>query len=83
MKKTLYQFAQNFTDSAKDLAPIVLVIAFFQIIVIQQPIPNIDNIIIGAGFVLIGLTLLKKAPSLGYWFFLLLLDLAPQLPSQI
>ena len=65
MKKTLYQFAQNFTDSAKDLAPIVLVIAFFQIIVIQQPIPNIDNIIIGAGFVLIGLTLFIHGLKLG------------------
>jgi len=65
MKKTLYQFAHNLTDSAKDLAPIVLVIAFFQIIVIQQPIPNIDNIIIGAGFVLIGLTLFIHGLKLG------------------
>ncbi|MDC0407342.1 DUF1538 domain-containing protein [Candidatus Thioglobus sp.] len=65
MKKTLYQFAHNLTDSAKDLAPIVLVIAFFQIIVIQQPIPNIDNIIIGAGFVLIGLTFFIHGLKLG------------------
>lgn len=65
MKKTLYQFAHNLTDSAKDLAPIVLVIAFFQIIVIQQPIPNIDNIIIGAGSVLIGLTLFIHGLKLG------------------
>ena len=65
MKKTLYQFAHNLTDSAKDLAPIVLVIAFFQIIVIQQPIPNIDNIITGAGFVLIGLTLFIHGLKLG------------------
>ena len=65
MKKTLYQFVHNLTDSAKDLAPIVLVIAFFQIIVLQQPIPNMDNIIIGAGFVLIGLTLFMHGLKLG------------------
>ena len=65
MKKTLYLFAHNLTDSAKDLAPIVLVIAFFQIIVLQQPIPNMDNIIIGAGFVLIGLTLFMHGLKLG------------------
>lgn len=65
MKKTLYQFAKNLVDSAKDLAPIVLVIAFFQIVVLKQSIPNMNDIIIGTGFVLIGLTLFMHGLKLG------------------
>ena len=65
MKKTLQQFAGNLTDSAKDLAPIVLVVAFFQIVVLHQPIPNLEGIILGTGFVLIGLTLFMHGLKLG------------------
>lgn len=65
MKKILYQFANNLTDSAKDLLPIVLVIAFFQIVVLRQPLANMDNILLGAGFVLIGLTLFMQGLKLG------------------
>jgi hypothetical protein len=36
MKKILKVFGHNLLDSAKDLAPIVLVIGFFQLIVLQQ-----------------------------------------------
>ncbi len=44
-------------DSLRDLAPIVIVIAFFQIVVIQQPFPNLGNIIVGLACVLVGLAL--------------------------
>ncbi|HIF47388.1 DUF1538 domain-containing protein [Candidatus Thioglobus sp.] len=65
MRKTLYQFSNNLIDSAKDLAPIVLVIAFFQIVVLQQAIPNLEGIIVGSGFILIGLTLFMHGLKLG------------------
>ena len=65
MRKTLYQFSNNLIDSAKDLAPIVLVIAFFQIVVLQQAIPNLEGIIVGSGFILIGLTLFMLGLKLG------------------
>lgn len=65
MKKTLWQFIGNLTDSAKDLAPIVAVVAFFQIIVLQQNIPNLGNIMVGALFVLLGLTLFIYGLKLG------------------
>ncbi|WP_428085950.1 DUF1538 family protein [Candidatus Thioglobus sp.] len=65
MKKILYQFANNFVDSAKDLLPIVLVIGFFQVIVLQQNIPNLNNILIGTGFVFLGLTLFMQGLKLG------------------
>lgn len=44
-------------NSIKDLLPIIVVISFFQLVVLQQPLPDLTQIIIGTGFVLIGLTL--------------------------
>jgi len=44
-------------NSARDLLPIVLVIGFFQLAVLQQPIPNLGDILLGSLFVVIGLAL--------------------------
>jgi hypothetical protein len=65
MQKVFQQFLKNLLNSAKDLIPIVLVIAFFQGIVLQQPIPNLADILIGTGFVLLGLTLFVYGLKLG------------------
>jgi hypothetical protein len=43
--------------SVRDLAPILLVVAFFQLVVLQQPVPNLVDLIVGTLFVLLGLTL--------------------------
>lgn len=42
--------------SMRDLAPIVLVIAFFQFFVLQQPLENVFSILVGVFFVVLGLT---------------------------
>ena len=42
--------------SLRDLAPIIAVILFFQFLVLQQPLPNIAQILIGVVFVVMGLT---------------------------
>nr|WP_083939948.1 DUF1538 domain-containing protein [Grimontia sedimenti] len=42
--------------SLKDLLPIILVIGFFQIIVLQQPLPDSLSILIGLVLVVMGLT---------------------------
>ncbi|HDY83773.1 MAG: DUF1538 domain-containing protein [Gammaproteobacteria bacterium] len=42
--------------SVRDLLPIVLVIVFFQFAVLQQPLPNIGQILLGVLFVIMGLT---------------------------
>ena len=47
-------------DSALSLLPIVLVIAFFQLVVLQQPIPRLGEILRGAVLVLVGLALFVK-----------------------
>lgn len=52
-------------DSARDLLPIVLVIAFFQFVVLQQPIPHLSDILLGTLFVVLGLTLFVRGLNLG------------------
>jgi len=42
--------------SLRDLAPIILVIAFFQIFVLQQPPDNVASLLTGTLFVVLGLT---------------------------
>lgn len=42
--------------SLRDLLPIVLVILFFQLIVLQQPLPDVGQLLLGVVFVILGLT---------------------------
>lgn len=42
--------------SFRDLLPILLVVAFFQLVVLQQPIPALLDLMIGTFLVLLGLT---------------------------
>jgi hypothetical protein len=44
-----------FGGTLRDLAPIVLIVAFFQLAVLRQPVDNLPEIAIGFLFVLIGL----------------------------
>jgi hypothetical protein len=65
MNYVLRKLASNLLDSCKDLLPIVLVVAFFQIIVLDQPIPELGNILLGGLSVLIGLTFFVSGLRLG------------------
>ena len=56
MISTLKKLAQAMLGSLRDLLPIVLVILFFQFAVLQQPLPNIAQILTGVLFVVLGLT---------------------------
>jgi hypothetical protein len=47
---------RSMLGSLRDLAPIIIVIGFFQFVVLQQPIPNLADLIIGVVCVLLGLT---------------------------
>lgn len=49
-------FFKSLIGSCKDLLPIVLVIAFFQFAVLQQPLPNLGDILLGLILVVLGLT---------------------------
>ena len=52
-------------SSARDLLPIVVVIGFFQLVVLQEPIPNLSEILVGTLFVMIGLALFVKGLEMG------------------
>ena len=53
----LTPMARRIVDSLRDLAPIILVIAFFQIVVLRQPFPDLGNVVIGLACVVVGLAL--------------------------
>jgi len=52
-------------DSFRDLLPIIIVIGFFQLVVLQQPIPNLERLLMGTLMVLIGLTLFIRGLEMG------------------
>ena len=52
-------------ESLRDLLPIIVVIGFFQVAILQQPIPNFGEIALGIVFVVIGLTLFVQGLNMG------------------
>lgn len=49
----------------RDLLPIIAVVAFFQIVVIQQPFPNLEEILTGVVLVMFGLALFLQGLQMG------------------
>jgi hypothetical protein len=56
MNHQIFVFLKALLGSCKDLLPIILVIAFFQFAVLQQPMPNVGDILVGLALVVLGLT---------------------------
>jgi len=56
VKTAVLKLLKAMMGSLRDLLPIILVIAFFQLIVLQQPIPNLIDLLIGTFLVMLGLT---------------------------
>jgi len=63
--KLLLKTGAKLRAAFTDLLPIVLVVGFFQIVVLQQPFPDFANILIGLGFVVFGLMLFIEGLKLG------------------
>ena len=61
----LQAMRRSILGSARDLAPIVLVIGFFQLVVLRQPFPHLGNALIGLGMVLVGLAFFVRGLELG------------------
>lgn len=61
----MLQIIRPFLDSFRDLLPIILVIGFFQLLVLQQPIPELGKIVTGVVMVVIGLTLFIRGLEMG------------------
>lgn len=56
MKSLFEKLFKAMLGSLRDLLPIVVVILFFQFAVLQQPLPNIAQLLVGVVFVVLGLT---------------------------
>ncbi len=65
MKRLLIAFLESLLESVRDLTPIIAVIAFFQLVVLQQPLPNLINLLVGVALVVLGLTLFVHGLKLG------------------
>ncbi len=57
MIQSLRSLAGLITGTSRDLAPIVLVVTFFQVAVLNQPLPNLVDTLIGLLLVMFGLGL--------------------------
>ncbi len=65
MWKQIADFWHVLRGSIRDLAPIILVIGFFQLVVLRQPIPNLGDLVMGTLLVLLGLTLFVRGLDMG------------------
>ncbi len=54
-----------FVGSTRDLAPLILVIVFFQAAVLRQPFPDLENVLVGLVFVIVGLGLFVQGLEMG------------------
>lgn len=57
--------AKKLWISFKDLLPIIIVITFFQIIVLRQPLPDFGEVIFGGVLVIVGLMLFVQGLEMG------------------
>lgn len=65
MIKLLHGLLRTLGDSVRDLAPIFIVIAVFQLLVLRQPLPDVWGLLGGAVLVVVGLTLFVQGLELG------------------
>ncbi len=56
---------QKLKDAFTDLLPIILVITFFQIVVLKQPLPQMGEVLFGAFLVVAGLSLFVQGLEMG------------------
>lgn len=65
MRLLFSDFLQSLLESIRDLAPIVIVIAVFQIFILKQPISNLASLISGLLMVIVGLALFVRGLEMG------------------
>ncbi len=65
MTSAISGFFKLLVGSLRDLLPIVLTVAFFQVFVLRQPFPDLDQVLVGLVFVVVGLTLFIQGLEMG------------------
>ncbi len=61
----LRAIGQPLLSSLRDLAPIIVVIAFFQLAVLRQPLPDLERLLVGTLLVAAGLALFVRGLEMG------------------
>jgi hypothetical protein len=65
MKKILLRSLHKVKTAFFDLVPIIAVVMFFQLVVLQQPFPNLVNVLIGLVLVVFGLMFFVEGLEIG------------------
>ena len=65
LKNHILLLIKKLKVSLLDLVPIIVVVVFFQSVVIQQPFPQIGEVLIGVLFVIFGLMLFIEGLEMG------------------
>ena len=63
--RVLFAALKKLRDAFTDLLPIILVIAFFQLVVLRQPLPQLGEVVLGALLVVTGLSLFIQGLEMG------------------
>lgn len=64
-RKVLLNVLRRLKASFMDLVPIIAVVAFFQAVVLQQPLPQVGEVVIGGVLVVVGLMLFVQGLEMG------------------
>lgn len=65
MRAGIISLLRMVVGSLRDLAPILLVIFFFQVFILQQPFPHLERVAVGVMLVMLGLTLFIQGLEMG------------------
>jgi len=65
MTKIALRIFHKLKSAFYDLVPIIVVVCFFQIVVLQQPFPNLGEILVGMVFVVLGLMFFIEGLEIG------------------
>ena len=65
MQQSLRALAKALLGSMRDLLPVVVVVVFFQLAVLQQPLPNVAQLLGGLLMVVLGLTFFINGLEIG------------------
>lgn len=63
--RLLRNLIKSLADSARDLLPIIVVVSFFQLVVLQQPLPDLGRLLGGVVLVVLGLTCFIRGLEMG------------------
>ena len=63
--RVLFAALKKLRGAFTDLLPIILVIAFFQLVVLRQPLPQLGEVVLGALLVVTGLSLFIQGLEMG------------------